>query len=142
MPLLISFAALQLLEAGHRDLVARQPQIAPLRAAIDSLLQGSNLDIATRGDAIQRQCDEMIHKLATTKSQVQPSDAPSAECLVGLFLSSAILQLSHAADLCRFFKGISLVSQHLVHAAKHRSDLLGAWLHSHLCIGDCVALCR
>ena len=104
----------QLLESGHLDLVACQPQIAPLRAAVTALLQGSDLDIASRGDAVQRQCTEMLNKLAVTKAQVQPGEAPSAEWLFGLqlLLTSAILQPSHAADMCRFFKGISLVSQH------------------------------
>ena len=114
----------QLLESGHLDLVACQPQIAPLRAAVTALLQGSDLDIASRGDAVQRQCTEMLNKLAVTKAQMQPGDAPSADwlfCLQLLRLSSAILQPRHAADMSRLFEGISLVSQHLVHAANHHS---------------------
>ena len=75
-----------MLEAGHRDLVKHPPQIAPLRASIDALLQGSDLDVATRGDQVQLQCTEMLNKLIATKAQVQPSDAPSAEWLFGLQL--------------------------------------------------------
>jgi hypothetical protein len=133
-----------MLEAGHRDLVKHQTQIAPLRAAVDALLQGSDLDIATRGDALQLQCTEMLNKLIATKAQVQPSDAPSAEWLFGLQLlrlSSAILQPRYATDLCRFFEGISLVSQHLVNAANKYSEWLGARFLSPRCIGDCAALC-
>ena len=118
----------QLLEAGHGDLVAHQPQIAPLRAAVTALLQGSDLDIASRGDAVQRQCTEMLNKLAVAKAQVQPGEAPSAEWLFSLQLlrlSSSILQPRHAADMSRFFKDVSLVSQRLPHAAKSRSELPG-----------------
>jgi hypothetical protein len=108
---------LQLLEEGHRDLVARQPQIAPLRAAIDSLLQGSGLDIATNGAAVQQQCDEMLDKMAVTKLQVQPGDAPAADAgwLFGLqlhLLASTILQPKHAADMCRLFEGLRVNCGH------------------------------
>ena len=118
-----------MLEAGHRDLVKHQPLIAPLRVTIDELLQGSDLDIATRGDEVQLQCTEMLNELAAAKVQVQPGDAPSAEWLFGLqlqILSSSILQPRHAADLCRFFEGISLVSQRLALAAEQCNILLYA----------------
>ena len=70
----------------------------------------------------------MLNRLATSKVQAQPGDVPSAEWLSGLqllLLTSAILQPRHAADMSRFFKDVSLVSQLLPHAAKSRSELPG-----------------
>ena len=110
-----------MLESGHRDLVASQPRIAPLRTAVATLLTCNDLDIAMRGDDVQQQCDEMMGKLVATKLQAQPRAVPPADWLFGLLLYSDILQPRHEADMSRLFEGISLVSQHLVHAANHHS---------------------
>jgi len=111
------FVCFQLLDSNRRDLVGRQQQIAPLQAAIDALLTGRDLDVATRGDALQKQCTELLEGAEKASAHVQPAAVHSG-CLLSLGLQlqllaaeSAILQPCHAVDMDRFFKGISLVSQ-------------------------------
>jgi len=116
--LFFSFAcsSCQLLEIGHRDLAAQNSQIAPLQSAIDELLNSSDLDVATRGEVMQQQCNKLLDELKAAALQVQPPALPSGGSLVGSLqlqlLDSAILESSHAADMHRFFGDISLVSTH------------------------------
>jgi hypothetical protein len=134
------------MEKGQRDLIGRQLQIAPLRVAVDVLLQGSNLDIATSGDALQKRCTELLEDADKASAQVQPTALDSG-CLLSFglqlhLLASTILQPRHAADMSRFFKGITLVSQPPAHAAKTCSGLMGVQSRSSSWARNCtVAFC-